>query len=113
MTVTASASALDPALLAPDSRVDEYRRDPALDPDWLHYSLDVAPAFQVRLDRASNGWLVTDQPSGIHGFGQTPLDAMNDFREAAREHLDVLEREEVLSDDLGWQLEYLRARLTH
>jgi hypothetical protein len=54
---------------------------------------------------------VADQETGIYGAGASPSEALDDFLRAVKEHLDVLERQELLSDDLTAQLRYLRERV--
>lgn len=56
-------------------------------------------------------WTIRDGFTGIFGSGATPEAAYEDFQRALREHLDVLSRQDVLSDDLSAQLAYLRHRL--
>jgi hypothetical protein len=51
--------------------------------------------------------------TGIFGHGDDALGAIRDFQAAIVEHLDVLERRPALSNELAWQLDYLRARVLH
>jgi hypothetical protein len=69
------------------------------------------PSFSIRFERGDGYWVVTDRPTGIFGQGEDVLAAVQDFQAAASEHLDVLERQAALSEELTWQLEYLRARV--
>ena len=63
-------------------------------------------------DRASGeNWIVLDRVTGIHGVGQEPSEAVQDFARALAEHLDMLSRQDDLSDDLRGQLAYLQLRL--
>ena len=71
---------------------------------------DLAPfAYEFRHD--DDIWVVLDKETGIFGHGEDPLDALRDFDLAAAQHLDVLEQEPALSEELSRQLEYLRARI--
>jgi hypothetical protein len=75
------------------------------------YTVQMRPGFHLSRERDGDRWIVTDADSGIHGVGQSPGDALADFFQAARQHLDVLERQNSLSDDLAAQFEYLRERI--
>lgn len=68
-------------------------------------------SFELDLQPAGDGWIVRDVPTGIFGQGDSFEDAAEDFGRAVREHLDVLSRQDALSDDLARQRDYLRARL--
>jgi hypothetical protein len=68
-------------------------------------------AFFLDRQRAGDAWIVRDIPTGIFGQGGTFEDAAEDFGRAVREHLDVLNRQDALSDELARQRDYLRARL--
>ena len=63
------------------------------------------------MEREGQVWIVHDRVTGIHGAGETPSEALGDFQRAAIEHLDVLERQDALSEDLQAQLLYLRERV--
>jgi|SRR5215211_5745554 len=78
----------------------------------IEYTIPGRPTFALELRRAGTAWTVEDMATGIHGAGETPTDALDDFRAAASEHRDVLERQDALAEDLARQLEYLRVRLT-
>ena len=67
--------------------------------------------FQLQRQREGDTFLVTDLPTGIFGSGSDLNAAIRDFYVAAAEHLDVLERQDELSDELAAQREYLRARV--
>lgn len=56
-------------------------------------------------------WIVRDTETGIFGHGDDLPAAVADFHIAAAQHLDVLEREPALSEELSRQREYLRARI--
>jgi len=56
-------------------------------------------------------WTVRNPETGIFGSGPDRDTAVKGFERALREHLDVLERQAELSDDLTAQLVYLRQRL--
>lgn len=75
------------------------------------YTITTTPHFRLIAELAGNTWTVSDRDTGIYGAGDTPSEALQDFRRAVIEHLDVLERQDVLSDDLAAQLRYLRARV--
>jgi hypothetical protein len=105
-TMTALASITDcellgsaPAWYAPES------------PKPASYTVERAPSFQVAVHRTGETWTVADQETGIYGAGASPSEALDDFLRAVKEHLDVLERQELLSDDLTAQLRYLRERV--
>lgn len=104
--VGASAVSADVIARPPDRRYS-----PTEHPSFSSYVVPVRPAFALSHTRTETGWVVTDRPSGIHGYGEDVVAALNDFMAAAREHLDVLERQEALSDDLIVQRDYLRARI--
>lgn len=67
--------------------------------------------FQLQYRRDGATRVVVDLPTGIWGAGSDVGAAMRDFRVAAREHLDVLERQERLSEELVAQRDYLRERI--
>ncbi|HZR93953.1 MAG TPA: hypothetical protein VFA44_16270 [Gaiellaceae bacterium] len=73
------------------------------------YEVEGGPLLRVTLERDDDVWIVTDQVTGIHGCGPEASEAVNDFGRALQEHLDVLERQDRLSDDLTRQLTYLRS----
>lgn len=75
------------------------------------YTVRPSPAFDLDVERNGETWSVLDRETGIHGAGDTPTEALADFRRAAVEHLDVLERQDSLSNDLLAQLAYLRERV--
>lgn len=108
---TVTASATDQDLVA---NVTGVSYGPLIPPDQGSGSYVVAwrAAFELALAKSETGWTIEDRPTGVHGFGETPSDALADFRAAAAEHLDVLERQDALSEGLRLQLDYLRARLT-
>ena len=106
MTVTASATDRD---LIGDGEGASYGtpvRESA-----ASYTVRSSPAFHLVLEPSGKTWTVIDRRTGIYGAGDTPIDALDDFRRAAMEHLDVLERQDSLSDDLTAQLQYLRERI--
>jgi hypothetical protein len=75
------------------------------------YTVGVSPSFELQMERGDGHFTVIDGPTGIFGQGETVSAAIRDFFMAVSEHLDVLERQSALSEELAWQLEYLRARL--
>jgi hypothetical protein len=83
-------------------------------PEPISYTVDadkMPPSFSTRFERGDGYWIVADRPTGIFGQGEDVLAAIQDFQAAVSEHLDVLERQAALSEELAWQLEYLRARV--
>jgi|GEM_PF-5380479 len=70
-----------------------------------------APASQWELRITENGFIASDAPTGIFGFGSEPIEAIQDLAIALIEHRDVLERQEALSPALQEQLVYLRELL--
>ena len=76
-----------------------------------HYVFRGRPQFRVEVEREGEVWIVHDRVTGIHGAGETPSDALGDFQRAVTEHLDVLERQDAISEDLQVQLLYLRERV--
>lgn len=81
--------------------------------DLVFLEADKSPrlGFDLSHERADDGWVVEDRSTGIFGYGVELSASLEDFRSAAREHRDVLERQTALSGSLAEQLEYLRARL--
>lgn len=78
----------------------------------MTYRLTPLPALRVVVEHLEGGTtVVREQAIGIYGAGATIWDAWADFRAAVEEHVDVLERQDALSDVLAGQLAYLRARL--
>lgn len=78
------------------------------------YTVDadnMPPSFNIRFERGDGYWIVTDRPTGIFGQGEDALAAVQDFQTAVSEYLDVLERQPELSEELAWQLDYLRSRV--
>ena len=76
------------------------------------YVVESRPAFDLVPGRTGDQWTVVDRFTGIHGVGAEPTEALGDFRRAAMEHLDVLERQPGLSEDLAAQRDYLQERLS-
>jgi hypothetical protein len=76
-----------------------------------HYTVPARPGFALRVERDGDTWIIDDPLAGVHGAGQSPSEALRDFQAATLEHVDVLERQETLSDALCAQLKYLRARI--
>jgi len=68
-------------------------------------------SFDFKVDHADGIWIVEDDASGVFGSGETPLEAMRDFRQAVVDHVDVLSRQDELSPGLEEQLDYLLRRL--
>ena len=102
-----AASATDAEVpIVPDLRVFYARSER---PE-VSYELAGGPTLEIAIERHGQHWLVIDRVTGIHGSGDEPSEALVDFRRALSEHLDLLERQDALSDDLVQQLHYLRAR---
>jgi hypothetical protein len=80
-------------------------------PSYVLDTGEMPPSFSLELRRGDGYWTVTDGPTGIFGQGSDVLAAIRDFSSAVAEHLDVLERQRELSEELAWQLDYLRARV--
>ena len=74
---------------------------------WAH----PAGSFELHYHRGNGYWMISDAQTAIYGYGRRLADARRDFQVAVVQHLDVLENEERLSEELTWQLEYLRARV--
>jgi hypothetical protein len=77
---------------------------------WVTAQSAPSVPYDLAVEWGGESWAVWDRPTGIYGWGQTLTAAIADFRQAVHEHLDVLERQEALSDDLRWQLRYLHDR---
>ncbi len=75
------------------------------------YTVQPGPRFDLVEERGDGYVVIHDVPSGIYGCGESPARAQADFKQAAHEHLDVLNRQPDLSEDLRWQRDYLRVRL--
>ncbi len=106
MTVTASATEADAA-----AYIEGVTYAPLNGGSAGQYVVQGRRQFHVEVERDGGAWIVHDRVSGIHGAGETPSEALGDFQRAAREHLDVLERQDALSEDLEAQLRYLRERV--
>jgi hypothetical protein len=74
------------------------------------YSVQARPGFSIRVSCKGGRWEVLDRETGIFGIGDDASDAIRDFQRAVREHLNVLEGQASLSDELAAQLTYLRLR---
>lgn len=66
----------------------------------------------IEIEEHAGYWTVVDPDTGIFGSGPDESMALEDFFRALREHLDVLSRQEHLSEALNRQLEYLRQLLS-
>lgn len=75
------------------------------------YRIIPTPSFNFEVERGNGYLIVRDTETGIYGVAEDVLGALNDFSQAAAQHLDVLEGQEALSEELSWQLAYLRDRL--
>lgn len=106
-TMTASASATERDIADRPSGKCSYA---ASEPAAESYVFETRPAFELEPIATETGWAVRDVETGIYGAGETPSEALLDFQRAVLEHLDMLQRQESLSDDLLAQLQYLQAR---
>lgn len=77
----------------------------------VSYRARALPPFKLEFEHQDDQWTVADRDTGVFGSGTTLFAAVQDFSEAVREHVDVLERQEELSDALAEQLRYLHTRL--
>jgi hypothetical protein len=77
------------------------------------YRLPRRPKLAVVLDHADGEVVVREANVGIFGTGADAMAAIADFRQAVREHLEVLEHQPALAPGLAEQLEYLRERSLH
>jgi predicted RNase H-like HicB family nuclease len=69
-------------------------------------------ALHVRIHEAEDGVSVADIATGVFGAGDTLPEALQDFRDALRDHLEVLADDDALSPGLQHQLEILRGYFT-
>jgi hypothetical protein len=76
------------------------------------YAIPARPGFDLSIEHARGRWTVVDRETGVFGVGDDPSAAIRDFLRAVAEHVDLLERQDSLSDELEAQLIYLRARLS-
>ena len=96
------------AVLAPSTPATPYEARAV----EVTYVLKAHPWFDIDIRREQDYWTVVDRETGIFGHGDDPLEALREFNRAAAEHLDVLERQPELSDELTDQLSYLRERIS-
>ncbi len=66
----------------------------------------------VRIQHEEGHTSIIDTKTGVFGIGETLAAATIDFRTALLEHLDVLTRQPMLSEDLQYQLETIRTYFT-
>lgn len=107
--MTVAASATDAAAIA--HIAGRYSYAPVRGRDEAHYLIRARAQFQLAIERDGDAWIIHDRVTGIFGAGESPSEAIRDFQRATTEHLDVLERQDSLSDDLQAQLRYLRDRV--
>lgn len=69
------------------------------------------PRFKLAYRNTGGTRVIVDLPTGVFGAGPDIRAALQDFAEAATAHLDVLERQPELSDELLSQRDYLRERV--
>ncbi len=73
---------------------------------------ELVEPVSVTVSPAERGTIVVEErTTGIFGSGPRLSAAIEDFRAALSEHLDVLERSSALSADLSEHLEFLRRHL--
>ena len=75
------------------------------------YEVRPRPPLRIALEHEGSDVVVREVETGIFGVGPDHWAAFRDFSVALQEHVDVLERQDVLSDALHQQLEYLRERV--
>jgi hypothetical protein len=80
--------------------------------DALLVTEGVSRALRVRIYQDDDVVIVEDLATGIYGDAENLADAVRDFGVALRQHLSVLESEELLSPDLQRQLSVLRSYMT-
>ena len=73
------------------------------------WSTDIVP--EPELEPHDDYWTAVDPETGIFGSGPDRDAALEDLRQALHEHLEVLDRQEALSEELWAQLVYLRRLL--
>lgn len=97
----------------PDLRVSYHRTQetPAYEINPATFEVHPASSFELHYNRGNGYWMIWDAETAIYGYGRRLADARRDFQVAVVQHLDVLESEDRLSEELAWQLEYLRARV--
>jgi hypothetical protein len=104
---TIEATSATTAVSAPSAPATPYEARPV---DGA-YTLEARPWFDIEVRREKAGyWTVADRQTGIFGHGDDPLAALQDFNRSVTEHLEALEEESELSEDLERQLSYLRER---
>ncbi len=74
---------------------------------WLAGGGLSAPV-RVRIEAEDGSFYAEEPTTGVFGAGATVAAALDDLRAALREHLDVLQAEEHLSEELQRQLRFLR-----
>jgi hypothetical protein len=77
---------------------------------WLSGG-DIIRPIRVEIHGAGRDLTVSEEQTGIYGAGSDLASAINDFRAALKEHLDVLESSGPLSEELKHQLSILRRHL--
>ena len=77
---------------------------------WLSGG-DIIRPIRVEIHGAGRDLTVSEEQTGIYGVGSDLASAINDFRAALKEHLDVLESSGPLSEELKHQLSILRRHL--
>jgi hypothetical protein len=82
-----------------------------VDPSRSTPFIDVPAGFRLKVTEEDGMWIVVDSTSGIFGSGFSPSEAIDDFKQAARDHLELLECQDRLAEPLQRQLAYLRSRV--
>lgn len=75
------------------------------------YKISLTPSFDFETERGDGYWIVRDRETGIYGHAEEVSEALREFYRAAAQHLDTLERQDTLSEELSRQSRYLRTRL--
>jgi hypothetical protein len=107
--MTAATASVTAEMVAREVASGEYA--PPQRPEFS-YAIPLRPGFDLDVDRAGGRWTLVDRETGIFGSGDDPSAAIRDFFRAVQEHLDVLQRQPELTDELTAQLTYLRHRVS-
>lgn len=109
--VRQDSSANEQAVPVVPERPNQHVIYPHPEADYTSYKITPAPSFDFKLQRGGDYWIVRDRQTGIYGDAENLSEALEEFYRAAAQHLDVLERQDALSEELSWQLNYLRTRV--
>jgi hypothetical protein len=127
-TVTASSPAFASASQAGEEKVDASAFSPPVESrapapevpgvkvtfahvlagrQWLGGG-DIIRPIRVQIGGTADGFVVSESETGIFGAGPDLPSALQDFRVALTDHLEVLEASKPLAEDLQRQLGFLR-----